>query len=304
MDAYSVPGAAQVSLAKLGDSAFLHELEKELRRAHGDSIYKLQLVGTPDAISVLMAYLGEHISDASLSRNYGDYTVDTRNDVVQAVERMLPNPPRFPVGTAKPSYYEAWLSWWNENKAKPVTLSISKDVQNPHLRCLARKVEWGFPDAILDIAHVKDPQVMPILRVLAGVGNQAFTLNTISGRARFALAELGDEDDFNLIVEGLNTAGYPTSIEELRIIGGKKAVGALIDALDGAHFLPEHQGYGKLYAKELADREKDLVSNLAMMVISPPESDFTPKSAKRWREWWAENKDTARFVRVPITIYE
>jgi hypothetical protein len=34
-------------------------------------------------------------------------------------------------------YCEAWLDWRKENKDQTLTLSISEDVRDPYLRCLA-----------------------------------------------------------------------------------------------------------------------------------------------------------------------
>jgi hypothetical protein len=85
MEAYSVPGAAQVSLAKIGDEVSLDEIKRELNNLRGDSIRKLQLVGTREAISTLMILLEEHISDRSLSRKFGDYTTDPRDDIVRGL---------------------------------------------------------------------------------------------------------------------------------------------------------------------------------------------------------------------------
>jgi hypothetical protein len=194
--------------------------------------------------------------------------------------------------------------WWKENKDKDPTLSISGGVQDSYLSCLARKVEWGLPDAILDMAHVNDPQVIPILRILTTVGDQAFTPSTISGRARFVLAQLGDEREFNKIVSGLDNGGYHNSMDDLRIIGGKRAVEALIRGFDSSNFLPEHQAYGKTYLKEVNERDIYLANVLAKMVAFPPETHFTADSAKKWRAWWDENKGTAQFIKAPVTSYE
>jgi hypothetical protein len=42
----------------------------------------------------------------------------------------------------------------------------------------------------------------------------------------------------------------------------------------------------------------------ATMVTSPPETQTTAETAKKWKDWWAKNKDTAQFVKPPVKNYE
>src|SRR6185437_11899251 len=197
MDAASVPGAAQVSLAKFGDKTSLNELRDELNSQHGgDSIEKLLRAGSNETIDILMDYLRNHASDSALSRRYGDYTIDTRLAIVKGIARIIPNPPTNSSGTIDLSI-QRWLGLWHQGNIQVLSLPEPEDA---YLQCLARKIEWGFPDAILDMANTGDTRVIPLLRILTRVGDQAFTLNTISGRARFALAKLGDETEFSSIV--------------------------------------------------------------------------------------------------------
>jgi hypothetical protein len=43
-------------------------------------------------------------------------------------------------------------------------------------------------------------------------------------------------------------------------------------------------------------------STLAKMVENPPlpaDAAPTPENIQKWKDWWARNKDTARFVKMP-----
>lgn len=301
MAANTIPGAAQVSLAKLGDRVALNELRDEINNQHGgNSIGKLLQVGTDEAISILMDYLQAHLTDTSLARRYGDYTVDPRFSIVRGIASIIPDPPRDPTRAAELSY-QGWVDWWIANKKIHVALSISGELTNPYLQCLARKVEWGFPDAILDMANTRNPEIIPVLGILIHVGDQAFTLNTTSGRARFALAKLGDPGEFKAIVSGLDNSGYRACIEELRFIGGRGAVAALIDDLSSSNFLPEHKQYRQMYLRELSDHDRAIEDGLAKMVVSPPETKPSPQSKKKWEDWWVKNKETAQYI-IPVSV--
>jgi hypothetical protein len=110
--------------------------------------------------------------------------------------------------------------------------------------------------------------------------------------------------DTNYRVAGLDFSGYRASVEQLQLIGGKTAVAALVKALDSSHFLPEHKAYGEMYTKEVVERNRVLGDALATMVMSPPRAKSPSESKKTWKEWWAKNKDTAKFVKPAATTYE
>lgn len=301
LDAGVVPGAAQVSLARLGDKASLNELRDELNSQHGgDSIEKLLRVGSNEAIAALMGYLHNHANDAALSRRYGDYTVDTRLAILKGIARLIPNPPADSSGGFDLSI-QTWLDLWNQGKIQALSLPMPAD---EYLQCLARKIEWGFPDAILDLANTGDMRVVPALQILTRVGDQASTLNTISGRARFALAKLGDQAEFSRVVKGLETSGYPGVIEELRLIGGKEAVGALVNALGDPNFLPEHKQYQQMYAREVNDRDKAIEDALSKLVSSPPRAKPNQNKKELWKEWWYRNKQSVQLVATQTRTYE
>jgi hypothetical protein len=322
----SIPGEAQISLAKLGDETALTELDQELNHGDegGNAVQKLLYVGNDRAISLLMAFLQAHISDASFTHSWGDYSTDVRSDIVRGLSQVAVEQPPRPQKGKFVNGYEAWLKLWKEGKLKLVP-SISADVQDPYLRCLARKVEWGFPQAIMDMANTGNPTVAPVLRTLKTTGIPVMTdLGAGSGaeaqrREEVGLARLGDEEVFQSIRQAANDYGAAHVFDMLYLIGGKKAVDALVEALD-SNFPREPHGvwpppapsdkrnyasYQRNAAKYKKETDAEILNTLNAMVVDPPHLTGSLESRKKqWQEWWAKNKDTAQFVRPPVTTYE
>jgi hypothetical protein len=168
------------------------------------------------------------------------------------------------------------------------------------------KSGMGFPDAILDMARTRDPQVLPVLRLLARFGNpkrRPFNLTTLQGRAQLGLAQLGDPEELETINKELDLPGFGSALEELRQLGGPVAVAALINDLDSPNYLPQYKGTPG-YQRVANEHNQAIEDALATMVISPPETQITPETAKKWQAWWAKNKNTAQFVKLPVTTYE
>jgi hypothetical protein len=317
MNFNSIPGEAQISLAKLGDETALKELDYELNHSEqgGYAVEKLIHVGTDKGFSLLVAFLRAHISDSSLQHEYGDYGDDLRWHIVAGLSALASDSPT----NADPAHpYNAWLDWW-QNRNGRVALSISGQVGDPYLACLARKVEWGFPDAILDMANAGNPDAMPILRILEHIGAPIYTLNAVPGRAQFALAKLGDEQAFGAIKKALDEYGSSAALDMLWKLGGKSSVKALLDALDSSFPREPHgvwpppspadkrnyAAYQKSAAKYKDDTDEALLRALNSMVANPPylTGDLASRK-KQWQEWWAKNKDAAQFVTAKLPSYE
>jgi len=308
MSVDTVEGAAQVSLARLGQQSALEQLQDELNNPKTSFLAypKLVRAGTDAAVADLMAYLRVHLHDDSLHHDFGDYTVDERSDIVDAISQQLQIGPMTHNGFFGGTLQQ-WLDWWDQNKAKPVTLSISGYLHDPHLKCLARKVEWGFPDAIFDLAQTRDPQVIPVLRILAEWGNpkrRPFVVTTLQGRAQLGLARLGDQDELRAVKRELDLPCCGSVIEELRLLGGPPAVSILIDALDSPSYLPEYRGRPS-YDKLRFERDEFISRALTTLVISPPRMTIPAQSKQIWNNWWATNKnDLTQFVQYPVRKYE
>jgi len=101
-----------------------------------------------------------------------------------------------------------------------------------------------------------------------------------------ALAELGDAAQFAVIRAHLKTNSFQTEIQKLQIIGGIDAVEALVNSSNYFNTV-----WGGPFLKALSQ-----------MVQSPPLPPDAPPSEQNiriWKDWWAKNKNTARFVRAP-----
>jgi hypothetical protein len=304
----TVAGAAQVSLAKLGDPHAMAELDEDLHvNANADywryvrfdaAIDKLLLVGNERAISILMDFLV-----ANRDRPLMIYSVtdapeyDERYEMIKALGDIVVNAPLKGNGQYKGTL-EDWVDWWTRDKAKPITLSVSSNFQDPYMQCLGRKVEWGFSMAILDLAGTGDPRVVPIVKKIAGmgypytgyVGTKAPYIWLRHDYVELALAELGDTKQFEFLAHHVSPYAYAPGMVQLQIVGGKKAVQALIDSASSIN-PPAYGAY-----------TGPLLSTLAKMVENPPlpaDAAPTPENIQRWKDWWAQNKDTARFVKMP-----
>lgn len=317
MNFNSIPGEAQISLAKLGDETALTELQRELEQNPdgGFAVDKLIRVGTDRGFSLLVAFLRGHLSDSSLRREYGDYSDDVRWHIIAGLASFASDLPDN-VDPAHP--YNAWLDWWNKLKGR-VAFSISGQITDPYLACLARKVEWGFPDAILDMGNSGNIQAIPVLKRLEQIGAPIYTLNSIRGRAQFALAKLGDNDSLASIGQAVSDYGASADIDMLWKIGGSAAVDILLRALDstfprqthGASIPPDPKdkknfaAYQKIAAEYKQGTDSAILNTLSAMVVDPPPlSGSLDNRKKQWKDWWRKNRATAQFTRQQIKTYE
>lgn len=285
MSSETVPGAAQASLAKLGDEVAFAELDAELRGKIGSPIWaidKLLIVNSPRSTSMIMTYLNRHPGPITLGCEI-DACYDDVPVIYGALADGIVNAPVRRAG----KYQGDWLLWWKHEN--PIPFSISGDFEDPYEQCLGRKIEWNFDMAIVDLAATGDQRALPGIKKFGSIG---YPLNEYLGpRAQYplyfwlrhdyvetALAELGDIKAFAMI------AARP-DVQKLQIIGGKVAVEALINrkifnAVQGA-----------LLLKALSQ----MVQNPPL----PPNAEPSAENISTWKKWWATNKGTARFVKVP-----
>jgi hypothetical protein len=310
MDPNTVPGAAQVSLAKLGDRASLDQIEQELESGNGPgyAAQKLGRVGSVEVADVLLKYFFAHASDPDRFQSHGDYGSDSMMGIAQALTSFVRNPPTLS-GTVSGDSKE-WAAWWEKNKANPLAFFIGGDPRNPRVQCLVRKVEWGFPEAILDLGSAGDPQVIPVLRTLTQLGDQqsrASGIDTIRGRAQAALAKLGDEQEFKAIVNELESPWSVDAVLKMQYIGDRKAAETMLESLKGTNFLsdfPDWKYDGKNAPGIIFDHDEAIENTLIKMVVSPPDTTGEQRNKNKWLVWWAKNRDTAQFVNPPVTIHE
>ena len=296
MSMETVAGAAQVSFAKLGDENAMAELIDELNGGRAfnppsTAIQKLLLVGNSKAITVLLNYLGVHPTPVWEGWQV-DNPHDIRRGIIIGLGDILKEAPIRKNGKYQGTI-EDWVSWSKHGELKPNPLSISNDFQEPYLQCLCRKIEWGFPMAIIDLGATGDARSVPIIQKL---GNMGYPFEGYAGtRAPYiwlrhdyvetALAAWGDAEAFAIIEHELQTNAFQTAILKLQVIGGKKAMAALLDA-------NVDPGYGMF--------NHALFSSLSRMVQNPPlpgNANPTTENRQAWGEWWAKNKNTTKFVR-------
>jgi hypothetical protein len=296
MPSETVAGAAQASLAKLGDEATYAELEIELngrgRRYSVWAIDKLLIVNTPRSISMIIAFLDGNSGPITLGCEI-DNCYDYVPVILKALADVVENAPIRTNGKFRGSR-EDWINWSKHEKAIP--FSMSGDFQDPYKQCLGRKVEWGFDLALVDLGGTGDERAVPGIKKLGGLGypyggyvGSKAPSNFIWLRHDYvetALARLGDAKEFGVVVGQLKTRSFQTEIQKLQIIGGKDAVEALVNSSD--HF---NTAWGNFFVQALSR----MVENPPL----PPDATPTVENIRKWKDWWAKNKDSARFVRVP-----
>ena len=289
----TVPGAAQVSLAKLDDEKAMAELNEELNGKHiyrdlWVAIPKLLFVDNGKSIAILLKFLNAHPDPIIVSFEI-DNPHDLRHGLIAALADMIEYADDRAYGK-HPRSTEEWEESWKHGEATPIPLSLTIDSQNPYLECLCRKIEFGFPMAMIDLAATGDPRVVPILLKLKTIGypNEGYA----GSRAPYvwvrhdyvetSLAKWGDAEEFAILEHALQI--NQTSILKLQVIGGKKAMAALLESNTN----PNYGMYNQALFKSLSE-----------MVQDPPlpgNADPTVENLHKWRDWWAKNKDTARFV--------
>lgn len=226
---------ARIALAKLGDEGYRAKLRMEAGAVIGDD----------RALTTLIEFLIAHAKDPAMINNFGDYETDTRSGILSEIDtiRRRRRTPDLPLADYSEAGIAQWKSYLEKHKGHQMTFPAYVDVQNPYLQCLARRVDWGFPDAILAIAANGGDAALPILQNLPSpwrpesMGYEVSLpfnphLWMIQGNLEVALAQVGDEQMFDQIVAELNGEAAYQSVRKLEYLGGKRSVDALVNALD------------------------------------------------------------------------
>jgi hypothetical protein len=226
---------ARIALAKLGDEHYRAKLRMD----------ELAVIGDDRALTTLIEFLIAHAKDPAMINNFGDYETDTRNGILSDIDmiRRRRRVPDLPLADYSDAGIAQWKSYLEKHKGRQMTFPAYVDIEDPYLRCLARRVDWGFPDAVLAIAENGGDAALPILRNLPAPwqsdsmgyevsGPFVPHLWMIQGNLEVALAQLGDQKMFDQIVAELNGEAAYQSVRKLEYLGGKRSVDALISALD------------------------------------------------------------------------
>jgi hypothetical protein len=243
--------SARIALAKLGDKKYRDALDQSTQDAKHQypPIDELAIVGDDGALRTLIEYLLAHADDPAMYRNFGDYGSDTRDWLLQEIDtiRRRRRVPDLPVADYSPAGIAQWKDYLERQKDEQLTFPVYPNVSDPYLKCLARKVEWGYPDAILAIAAFGGESALPILRQFprpsAGdpmgfaaaygtIFERRGLWSNVQGNTQVALAQLGEREMFDQIISELSGKYAYEAVRKLEFMGGKQAVDALIHSLD------------------------------------------------------------------------
>jgi hypothetical protein len=226
--------AARISLAKLGDESYRPKLH----------LADESLIGDDRALLALIEFLVAHAHDPAMLQDFGDYDVDQRDAILGEIDtiRRRRRVPNLPLADYSDAGIAQWKSYLEKHKGRQLTFAVYLTVTDPYLQCLARRVDFGYADAILAIAAKGGDAARSILRQFPKPWEpepMGFAVTTvfqehwrdIQGNVQAAVAQLGDEEVFQQIVDELQQ-GFYAPVRKLEFIGGKRSVEALVKALD------------------------------------------------------------------------
>jgi len=226
---------ARMALAKMGDENYRAALRM------GEASF----IGDDRALTDLIEFLIAHARDPSMYHNFGDYGSDARDGLLREIDiirrrRLVPD---LPLADYSDAGIAQWKSYLQNRKGRQMTFPAYLEVTDPYLQCLARRVDWGFPDALLAIAANGGDAALPILRkfpvpwkpeMMGYAVSAPFNPDwpMIQGNLQVALAQSGDQAMFAQIVAELSGGTPYQSVRKLEYLGGKRSVDALVNSLD------------------------------------------------------------------------
>ena len=241
-------GAARDALAKLGDKESRDMIDARLSDPKTDqtALASLGFIGDDRALIALIHYLVDHAQDPAMLHDFGDYEVDERPWLLQTIDsiRRRRRVPDLPTADYSPAGVVQWQHYLAAHEGQQLTFPVYPNVSDAYLRCLARRVEWGYPDAVLAIAASGKDSASSVLRQFpsptknAPMGFQQLVpfsnlrhWSLIRGNLQVALAQMGDREMFDQIVSELGGAFSYEAVRKLEFLGGEAAVNALVNAL-------------------------------------------------------------------------
>ena len=261
----SFDAAARTALAKLGDENAYAAIKREwAQHRAGPYPARIDFIGDDWALQTLVEVLIQHANDPRMIVQHGptDAPYDGRSGILKEIRGIARRHviPDLPDADYSPSDIAQWKAWLEKYKGQRLSTPVFQDVSDPYLQCLARRVEWGHPDAILDIATFGGPSAEAILKrfpaprsgevmgarelypeVLQYEDGRPGTDLEIQGNLQAALLRFGDQTTAGQVASELNSfALYPgyfplEAIRKLRFAGGKTAVGVLVDGLGSSN---------------------------------------------------------------------
>ncbi len=314
---FTVGGAVQVSLARLGDAQSLEEIKQEFQvsaKTHKPEIFetiaKLGAVRNETSVTTLIGYLIQNRDNPKRKFDYGDTGDDPLARAIEQLTSMLEDPPFKGAYPPSPNYelqLDEWQSWWQSTKPPHVT-SIYMEVSDTKARCLARLAEWGDADSVFELYQYSGKSILPVLERFARLGDKTWETSptkTVRGNAQTILAKEGDRTQLEKIIRELDDLSYADGISKLQFIGGYQSFEALLSALSLRTFMRSERWrhYDRAYMKD--DERKlqtSLMAVLSSMVKNPPlpaDAESTPENIRTWNEWWEKNKPAPQFMQSP-----
>jgi hypothetical protein len=262
----SFDATARTALAKLGDENAYAAIKQQWAQHRAWPYPGFEFIGDDWALQTLVEFLIQHANDPRMIEEHGpaDGPVDYRRGILAEIRGIARRHviPDLPDADYSPSDIAQWKAWLGKFKGQHLSTPVFESVSDPYLQCLARRVEWGHPDAILDIATFGGPSAVAILKQFPAPrsgevmgARELFpdvlqneqdgrpdTDSEIQGNLQAALLRFGDQGTAFQVASELNSFaisyGYYFPLEairKLRFAGGKTAVGVLIDGLGSSN---------------------------------------------------------------------
>jgi hypothetical protein len=287
--------AARMALAKLGDENAYAAIRQQWTHPTRNATYPagIDFIGDDWALQTLVEFLIHHADDPKMIVPHGptDGPIDVRSLSLAEIEGIARRHlvPDLPDADYSPSGVAEWKAWIDKYKGQHLSTPVFESISDPYLQCLARRVEWGHPDAILDIATFGGTSAEAILKrfpaphsgegmgarelfpeiLLYENGYRPGTDSEIQGNLQAALLRFGDQRVAFQVATELNSfALFPSyfpfeAIRKLRFAGGKTAVGVLVDGLGSTNRASQdaQKGFDACRARvtqedELSDEQK------------------------------------------------
>jgi len=259
---------ARTALAKLGDETAYATVKKQwAQQRAGPYPARIDFIGDDWALQTLVEFLIQHANDPRMVVQHGpaDGPEDYRSRILAQIRGIARRHaiPDLPDADYSPSGIAQWKAWLGKYKGQHLSTPVFESVSDPYLQCLARRVEWGHPDAVLDIATFGGPAAEAILKqfpaprsgevmgarelyrdVLRDENEDESRPNPdseIQGNLQAALLRFGDQKTAGQVATELNSFAFKPgnfpfeAIRKLRFAGGKTAVGVLIDGLGSSN---------------------------------------------------------------------
>src|SRR4029077_3775916 len=129
---------------------------------------RIDFIGDDWALETLVEALIQHANDPRMIGQLGptDAPYDGRSGILKEIRGIARRHvvPDLPNADYSPSGIAQWKDWLGKHKGQHLSSPVFENVSDPYLQCLARRVEWGHPDAILDIATFGGSSAEAILK--------------------------------------------------------------------------------------------------------------------------------------------